>query len=184
MSERGLFMTTEKLSGRLLLVEDDHDAADMFTIFVRRSGLEVHTVHEGEEALECLRQTPYDLVLSDIVLPGMSGIKLLARAQASGLRSPFVFLTGYGNSDLVIEAVRLGAIDFLCKPVRESDLIAVLGRALAISLRQQEIHQLLEALGESPSIAQIEKIQDLERQLAMLRVLSHSDGEARQKKGA
>lgn len=158
-------------TSRVLLVEDDEDIAFLISSSIRKSEIEVTTVYTGDDALPLLREQAFDLVLSDIAMPGMSGLRLLKRVQALGFAIPFVFITGYGNSETMIEAVRLGAIDFLCKPVAESELMATVQRALAIGHRQKEIDALIEKLAQGAAPETSALLNDLQRQIGLLRVL-------------
>ncbi len=169
--------------GKVLLVDDEEDIAKIFAGQIAKNGFEVSLAGSGDEALRLLRDHDFDLVLSDIAMPGMSGLKLLSRSHALGMTLPFVFITGYGNSETIIEAVRLGAVDFLCKPCSKDELISVVQRAYAISRRQRAINDLIQQLAEGGAPRTGEFVDDLRRQIAMLRVMGSEDIKTRRSAG-
>jgi two-component system, NtrC family, response regulator AtoC len=116
---------------RILLVEDDVSAKELLADYIdNKLGHDVTACSNGREALESFRQKPFNMVLSDIRMPKMNGISLLQSIKAlpEGRTTDFVLLTGYGNMDTAIQALRLGAYDYLLKPVNMEELEAVIKR--------------------------------------------------------
>ncbi len=91
----------------------------------------VECCSDGREALEALDREPADLVISDLTMPGMSGLELLTRVQRDHPGADFVLITANATVESAVEALRMGATDYLQKPVRASDLILALERAVA-----------------------------------------------------
>lgn len=118
-----------------------------------------------------MRSRPIAAVLSDISMPGGTGFDLLRQTQSLGYFMPFAFMTGYGTEEFLTRAIRLGAVDFLSKPVSREDLDAVIQRLAAIGDRQIGIDRILENLG-AVSTAAKEAIDDLRLQIGLLRVTS------------
>jgi DNA-binding NtrC family response regulator len=110
---------------RILVVDDEAAQRDILGGFLRKQGFDVQTVASAPEALARLREEPVDLVLTDVKMPGMSGLDLLREARALNPELPVVVLTAYGNVTDAVAAMRDGAVDYLTKPV---DIDAVLHR--------------------------------------------------------
>ncbi len=121
----------QKQSGSILVVDDEDSLRDTFHFFLTREGYEpVLTVATFKEALSILRNQPVDLVLSDIVLEGSSGIDLLKYTRRLGIDCPFIIITGFPDVDTAAEAVRLGAFDYISKPVDKETLLKSVNLAL------------------------------------------------------
>ncbi len=119
-------------AGRLLLVEDRDSLRRMLLRALGAEGYAVEPAATGEEGIERLREHTYDLVLTDLQLPGVSGLAVLAASRAAQPRTPVVVLTGYGTVGTAVEAMKLGAYDFLEKPVAIDDLVRLIAGALAV----------------------------------------------------
>jgi YesN/AraC family two-component response regulator len=117
---------------RLLIVEDDDDLREILIEFIRGElkDVEVFQARDGREGLELVRQMSHDrqfnLILSDIKMPRMTGMELLSNLRAEGFPTTFVVLTGFADKESIIQALRLGAFDFLEKPFDRRNLMRVL----------------------------------------------------------
>jgi DNA-binding response OmpR family regulator len=109
---------------RILLVEDDRDLNDTLSFFLRQEGYEVDACLDGEEALLYLREMCADVILLDRLLPGCSGMDLLARIRKNGDTTPVLLLTALGTSQDKIDGLDLGADDYLVKPFDMGELSA------------------------------------------------------------
>ena len=123
--------------GRILLVEDRDSLRRMLERALSAEGYEVVTAADGESAIAALEERGFDLVLTDLKLPAASGIEVLAAARAAHPELPVVVLTAYGTVRSAVEAMRLGAVDFLEKPV-EIDELAVLVASLVAGDVEEE----------------------------------------------
>jgi DNA-binding NtrC family response regulator len=122
-------------------VDDEGSLRDTFHFFLTREGYEpVLTVANFKEALSLLQKQPIDLVLSDIVLEGSSGIDLLKHTRRLGIDCPFIIITGFPEVDTAAEAVRLGAFDYISKPVDKETLLKSV--KLALRHRYLEVQRL------------------------------------------
>jgi len=101
---------------RLLIAEDDEALAALLEEYLSESNSEVVLCHRGDEALERLRKEHFDLILSDIVMPGADGLTLLAEAHGNPVKTLVVLMTGYSGIEDAIHAVKQGAYDFVSKP--------------------------------------------------------------------
>jgi DNA-binding NtrC family response regulator len=112
-------------SGRILLVEDRESLRRMLQRALAAEGYEVVTAADGESGMACLGEQSFDLVLTDLKLPLASGLEVLAASRAAQPELPVVVLTAYGTVRSAVEAMRLGAVDFLEKPVEIDELFAL-----------------------------------------------------------
>ena len=102
---------------RMLLIEDDEDAAEAMTLTLRKLGVPVKTVSSGEQGVEEWKKGGYDVVVSDIRMRGMDGVGVLRAIRAQDVDFPVILLTAYEQIDTAIDALRLGAQDYIVKPV-------------------------------------------------------------------
>jgi DNA-binding NtrC family response regulator len=130
------------VSARVLVVEDQPPVRDLLVEVMRQEGYGTETAASGEDALRALDRGLYDLVLLDINLPGISGMDVLQAARALQTDAEFVMLTGYGSVESAVEAMRLGAFDYLSKPVDVDELALCAARALRERDTRRELAQL------------------------------------------
>jgi signal transduction histidine kinase len=112
----------------ILLVDDEKIITQSLGAVLADLGYEVGVANSGEEALESLETSAYDLVVSDIRMAGMNGIELLSRARAHHPDLPVIMMTGQGSEGIASEALKRGACNYLCKPVRVRDLVNAIGQ--------------------------------------------------------
>jgi len=115
---------------RLLLVEDDEVFLRPLHRTLELKGYEVLPVQSGEEALEALKREDVDLVLTDRRLPGMDGVEFVRHVKAEHSDLAVVVMTAYGTIESAVEAMRLGAEDYLVKPFEVAELLLVIRRAM------------------------------------------------------
>ncbi len=118
-------------TGRILLVEDRESLRRMLERALAGEGYEVVAAADGEEGMARVREREFDLVLTDLKLPRASGLEVLAACRAAHPEVPVVVLTAYGTVRSAVEAMRLGAMDFLEKPVEIDDLFALVRSLVA-----------------------------------------------------
>ena len=106
---------------RLLLVEDDPESSSAMTTMLRKRGLAVTMVASAEEALDAFGRLPFDAIVADIRLERMSGVGLLRCIRDKNPEFPVILLTGYDSLESAIQAVRLGAHDYILKPLESID---------------------------------------------------------------
>lgn len=117
----------------LLVVDDEPSILTAFRRAFRDSALEVRTAETAGEALELARQHRPDVIILDVQLPDMTGLEALGRLRELDARNPVIFITGKSTTDTAIEAMKLGAYEYLLKPLELTQLRQVIDRALAIS---------------------------------------------------
>ena len=107
---------------KLLLVEDEDDFRDSCGRWMQRKGHEVSSAASGAEALSFCQSNDFDVAVFDMNMPGMSGMELLQRVVQDKIEMEVIILTGQGTIDMAVEAMKLGACDFLTKPCALGDL--------------------------------------------------------------
>lgn len=108
----------------VLVVDDDQDLAEMLGIVLTGAGIDVEMVHRGDEALDAFRETNPDLVLLDVMLPGIDGVEVCKLIRAKSM-VPIVMLTARGDTQDVVAGLEAGADDYIVKPFRHpSELVA------------------------------------------------------------
>ena len=126
---------------RILLVDDEEIVHQTLSPYLRDSGHEVDNARDGNKALRLIEAKDYDLALIDVRMPGMDGLFILSRISEMRPELSSVIITGHGNMEMVIQALRLGAADFLTKPIKLLELDAVLEKSTRIRfLRQGQRH--------------------------------------------
>jgi len=122
----------EPTKARLLIVDDEAAQMQALCDTLEDRGYQVVGRTSGDEALIDLRQTPFDLLLADLMMPGMSGIELLRAALVIDPMLVGIIMTGDGTIGSAVEAMQSGALDYILKPFKLSAILPVLGRALTV----------------------------------------------------
>lgn len=125
-------MKDEKRPGRVLVVEDSPTQAQQLTLILKSAGFETETAYDGQSGFERFNQGEFDIVLSDVVMPGMDGYELCKKIKADpkGRNCPVVLLTALNELKDLIEGMRSGADNFLTKPYEPAFLLARIGNIL------------------------------------------------------
>lgn len=136
---------------KLLLVDDDAALRRILQFKLSKKGYEVTTSANGEEALSLLRSNRYDLILSDMKMPKITGIELLEQAKRIQPDIQVVLMTAFAAVPQAVQAVKLGAFDYLTKPFEDDQLFAALEKAVKFKMLEDENKQLREQLGGIPT---------------------------------
>ncbi|MBI3697000.1 MAG: sigma-54-dependent Fis family transcriptional regulator [Acidobacteria bacterium] len=132
--------------GRILVVDDDESLRRVTQVQIGQIGYDVRTAASGHEALAILQQAPQDLVITDLQMPGTSGLELLKKVRAEYPETIVVLITAFGTVDSAVEAMKAGAYDYITKPVHPDELKAVIGRALEHRRLREEVRILRSSL--------------------------------------
>ena len=127
---------------RVMVIDDDPGLREYMEALVTRQGYEVHAVAGGEEALRVLDDANPDLITLDVVLPGMDGLETLQELKQRVPKVPVIMLSGHGQARTIVEAMRLGASDFLRKPFEAEELELAFQKALEKRALKMEVEQL------------------------------------------
>jgi len=114
---------------RILLVDDEIVFTDNMTRLLTARGYSVTAIDNGKEALQILGEKDFDVIVLDLKMPGMDGIATLKEIRKLGLFTQTLILTGHGSIDTALEAVKLGACDYLTKPCEIDELVAKIDEA-------------------------------------------------------
>jgi DNA-binding response OmpR family regulator len=118
---------------RVLVIDDEEVVRDSVAKILRREGLEADLVADAPEGLRRLDAGGYDLIITDLMMPGMDGLALLRELAARGLATPAIMITGYATVRTAVEALQLGAFDYVAKPFTRAELGAAVARALKLA---------------------------------------------------
>lgn len=131
------------MKAKILIVDDEPSLRKTFDAFLTADGHEVATASKYKEALQQIEQRDFDLIFSDIQLGGQTGIDLLRSLKEADISCPVIMVTGFPNMETATEAIRLGAHDYLSKPVFREDLLKVTRSALGYRKlqKQSEVYQ-------------------------------------------
>jgi FixJ family two-component response regulator len=154
---------TEKpvASRPVFVVDDDASIRRALTRLIKSAGYQVNTFASAREFLEsgCHSEGPGCLVL-DVRMPGLSGLDLQSELQKANLTLPIVFITGQGDIPMSVKAMKAGAVDFLPKPVKDTDLLRAIEQALARGVHDRAERSELEDIQR-----RVEKLTPRERQV-------------------
>jgi two-component system, NtrC family, response regulator AtoC len=133
----------------ILIVEDDAALRSFFSLILREEGFQVEEAGNGREGLDKIKAAEYDLVITDLRMPGLSGLELLREGKKERPESRWIMVTAYGSIDNAVEAMKTGASDYLTKPLRNpEELRRVVRRVLKEVESEQTISLLTEELGK------------------------------------
>jgi len=161
------------MNARILLVEDEANMARTLAKNLERAGHSVEHAPHGAAALARLEHDRYDVVLTDLKMPVMDGMELLRAIHDRQLGGAVVILTGYGTIESAVEAMKLGATDYLIKDARPQEILLTVERVLRMDALQREnarlreemgrIHGFGELIGDSPAMQGVYRIVDAVR---------------------
>ena len=135
-------------AARILLIEDDSGITDTLQRVLAAEGHEVAIEKRGDDGLARAIKDPFNLVITDLKLPGLNGLELVRELHAAKPRLPIILITGHGTTETAIEATKLGAYDYMLKPLEVPEFIELVGKAADSNRRMSEPVGLGEA---SPS---------------------------------
>jgi two-component system, NtrC family, nitrogen regulation response regulator NtrX len=150
----------------LLIVDDDQNTLASLARAFRLAGHEATVCDNAARALELLKSQPFDMMMSDVVMPGKDGLALLEDVRNAGIALPVVMISGQANIEMAVRATRLGAIDFLEKPLSTDKLLLTVDNVLKLKRLEEENRDLRQRVGKHDIVHQGE---------AMRRVLAQVD---------
>jgi DNA-binding NtrC family response regulator len=164
----------KKTMERILVVDDDPEIREAVADVLRQAGYDVDEAKDGKKAIKCIETGSYDLVLTDLNLPKVDGMKVLRHVLDESPDTICIILTGFGTIKGSVEAIKMGAFDYISKPVKSDEIVIVVEKALKyrhlerenILLKQQlrKKYQFENFIGDSKPIQKvfelIEKVAD------------------------
>jgi DNA-binding NtrC family response regulator len=136
------------LKANILIIDDDANTLASLARAFRLAGHEATVCDNAAKALDMAKTVRFDLILSDVVMPGRDGISLLEDLKKGGVASPVVMMSGQATIEMAVKATRLGASDFLEKPISTDKLLLTVEHALHISRLEEENRELKRRLGK------------------------------------
>ena len=153
---------------RILVIDDEQIIRDVLGDFLANENFVVHSVSSGEEALRELASKHYDIVLTDMKMPGINGIDLLKEIKKRKLDTITIIMTGYGTVDTAVEAIKLGAFDYITKPFKMEELLNVINRAFTQQRLERENIRLKEVMNLYELSEAVNQSLDLENVLHVI----------------
>lgn len=114
---------------KILIVDDEEGMRHMLSIILKKEGYETTSVSNGNEALKAIENDEFDFILCDIRMPDMDGLTLLGELKKRGCNSTIIMMSAYGTIDTAIEAMKLGAYDYISKPFKSDEIILTIRKA-------------------------------------------------------
>ncbi len=152
-------------AAKILLIDDDPGSCEGLSLLLRREEYEVTALESGEAALKALSRTNYDVIITDLFLPGVSGIDILKHVKEKSLPCNVILITGNASAETAVEAMKEGAFDYITKPVNFTELRVLIEKAVEksrliaenIYLRQQlrGKYKFDNIIGNSPAIQMV-----------------------------
>lgn len=147
---------------KLLIVDDEKSIRDALRDILEYEEYEVDEAKDGEEGLEMVLKTPYDVALCDIKMPKLDGLEMLLKAKEEGVLTQFVMISAFGNVENAVEATKRGAFDFITKPPDLNRLLVTVRNAIekskdveVIKTLKRRIYKINEIVGESDLIKKV-----------------------------
>lgn len=162
----------------MLIIDDDANTLASLSRAFRLAGHEATVCDNAARALDILKTDAFDLIFSDVVMPNKDGLALLADIKAAGVQTPVVMMSGQAHIEMAIKATRLGAIDFLEKPISTDKLLLTVQNAVKLTRLEEENASLRQKLGGTEIIyrgetmrkliAQVERVAASESRVCIL----------------
>src|SRR5213596_1723471 len=127
-----------KMNSRILLIEDDAGIVGGFKKELQFEGYEVAVAERGDNGLAQAKEQPFDVVITDLKMPGLSGLELVEQLHATKPKLPIILVTAFGTTETAIEATKLGAYDYLLKPFDMAELLDLVAKSVACNRLMSE----------------------------------------------
>lgn len=133
--------------GRILVVDDEPGMREFLEIMLQKEGYEVETASDGREAVNLLKENDYDLAIIDIQMPMLNGIGVLKEIKSFGLETTVIMITAFASHETAIEAMKLGAYDYITKPFKIDEIKLTIKKAIDKRDLERENLRLKQELG-------------------------------------
>jgi two-component system alkaline phosphatase synthesis response regulator PhoP len=130
------------MSSKILVIEDEPTLARLLTYNLGQEGYETKVVEHGGEGLRIAAESEFDLIILDIMLPGLNGFEILEKLRQKGNKTPVIILTARNAEEEVVQGLKLGADDYITKPFGVAELLARVSAVLRRSLSDEALKQM------------------------------------------
>ena len=166
------------MKASLLIVDDEANTLATLSRAFRLAGHEATVCDNAAKAVELAKSEQFDMIFSDVVMPGRDGLSLLEDLRAQGVTTPVVMMSGQAHIEMAVRATKLGAIDFLEKPISTDKLLLTVENALKLQRLESENRQLRQRLGKHEIVwageamkkvmAQVDRVASTETRVCIL----------------
>src|SRR6267154_924339 len=166
------------MKANLFIIDDDANTLASLSRAFRLAGHEATVCDDPQRALELMKSVSFDLIFSDVVMPLKDGLTLLEEMRAAGVTTPVVMMSGQAHIEMAVKATRLGAVDFLEKPISTEKLLLTVENTLKLGRLERENTALRKRLGEGEIVytgeamkkvmAQVERVAASEARVCIL----------------
>ncbi|WKN44369.1 sigma-54-dependent transcriptional regulator [Tunicatimonas pelagia] len=144
---------------KVLIVDDDQDIRLLLDKFLAKNGFDTATASAGDEALDATKKEIYDLILCDFKLPDTTGIELIPRIKITNPKAAIIVITGYSDVKIAVKAIKLGAYDYVTKPLYPDEILLTIKQAIASKKSKTKVARAPKTkrfvTGESPQSRQV-----------------------------
>ena len=124
----------------VLIIDDDIKLCNVLSLVIKKAGYTTYTANDGRTGIEMLHKESPAVVVLDLRMPGMDGIEVLKQIKKISSETPVIIITAYSRVQSAVEAIKLGAYDYLSKPFDNDEIVFTVQRAIKERAMQQEIH--------------------------------------------
>src|SRR6188508_600638 len=139
-------LKSKSQAGRILVVDDDHAMCQLLYDLLRDEGYDVDVAYDGGSALEKYRLAPFDLAITDLMMPRMKGVELVSRLRQIDGSALVLLITAFGTIESAVEAMRAGAFHYVTKPFHNDEILIQVKRALEQKSLREEVQRLRDAV--------------------------------------
>lgn len=158
--------------GVILLVEDEPELRELLAEYLREEGFTALLASNGQEAISIIRNQSVDAIVSDLRMPVKDGLSFLLDLRALGRETPFIVLTAYADKASIVTALRLGATDFIEKPIDATIFVNRVASAAALGRKIRELDLELDQICSNPAftIENREKFREAQKSLLLMKM--------------
>src|SRR3989338_648269 len=138
----------EDIKRKILVVDDEESLREFLEIMLKREGYEITTAADGDKAIKLMKKQSFDLVLTDLQMPKVHGMEVLAQAKDMDPEIVVIVITAFGSTESAVEAMKLGAYDYITKPFKIDEIKLIIKKALEKRILSRENKQMKRELGE------------------------------------
>lgn len=145
-------------TNRVLLIDDETNMLDMLSAFLRKEGYVVVTAEDGRKAINCAGKQIFDFIFCDLKMPVMDGLEFLKEAKARGIESTIIMMSAFATVDTAVQAMKVGAYDFITKPFKLDEILCILEKAAERAQLKKEnrhLRQIVLELGKERGFEEV-----------------------------